>query len=113
MKTKFFIFALIFVVLSAGCALGAIEFYTPEENNAPAASKNFVENDPKLPVYNNPTEFDVDDGQLHISFKGAFRLIGSNKKEEKYVIFCFVATPKKDMNISAVMPHSFKEIFRR
>ena len=96
MKTKFFIFALIFVVLSASCALGAIEFYTPEENNAPAASKNFVENDPRLKPYDNPTEFDVDDGQLHISFKGVFR---REEKNKDWISFVFVATPHKDMEI--------------
>lgn len=96
MKTKFFIFALIFVVLSVGCAFGAIEFYTPEENNAPTASKNFVENDPKLKPYDNPTEFDVADGQLHISFKGVFR--GENKDKD-FLVFVFVVTPQKDMRI--------------
>ncbi|MBQ7220488.1 MAG: hypothetical protein IJS28_05865 [Synergistaceae bacterium] len=53
--------------------------------------------DSKLPKYDNPTEIDLEDGNLHISFKGVFRGID---KQKDYVAFVFVITPKKDMMLN-------------
>ena len=102
MRTRIFVLSMIAVMVMQGLSSAAVVFDEPEE--MPNVSKNFVEQDPKLPPYNNPIEFDVDDGQLHLSFKGVFRLADNWDNPEKMkltddIAFVFVATPKKDMKI--------------
>ena len=82
-RIKIFVFAFFMVIFSVGCSFGAVVFDIPDDDT-PNLQKNFVENDPKLPPYDNPIEFDVADGQLHVSFKGAFRGEG----ERKDLIIC-------------------------
>lgn len=102
MRTRIFILSMIAVMVMQGISSAAVVFDEPEE--IPNMSKNFVEQDPKLPPYNNPIEFDVSEGQLHLSFKGVFRDANNWDNPEKMelldgIAFVFVATAKKDMNI--------------
>ena len=116
MRTRIFVLSMIAVMVMQGLSSAAVVFDEPEE--MPNVSKNFVEQDPKLPPYNNPIEFDVDDGQLHLSFKGVFRLADNWDNPEKMkltddIAFVFVATAKKDMNIQIEQSDLFDGKARR
>lgn len=55
--------------------------------------------DTRLPTYENPSEFDLGDGYIHMSLKGVFRQIDDKGKPSDYIAFVFVATPLKDIDI--------------
>ena len=86
------------VILSAGCAYGVVLFDEPEAK--PELLKNLVENDPRLPAYNNPVEVDLDSGQMHVSFKGVFRVNKERPRDEDKIAFMFVVIPREDMALN-------------
>ena len=75
--------ALVFGLI--GSAEAVMIFRSQEEGGTSAVS---------LPAYDNPMESDVDEGRLHVSFKGIFRIT------DGYVYACFVATPDEDMEMN-------------
>ena len=77
------------------------------------SSTRIIPSDPKLPKYDNPTEIDLEDGNLHISLKGVFRQFEKDNKPNKYVVFCFVAVPKKDIVIDIDESELFDSKARR
>ena len=109
---RFFVLALAIVMTASSSAFGVMIFDT-QENRENTISARIIPSDPKLPKYDNPTEIDIDDGNLHISFKGAFRHLDKNSKPDKYVVFCFVAHPKKDMEIHVDQSELFDSKARR
>ena len=95
---KLLLLALMSVAMFSGAACGFVipsPSPEPEDVHAPRV----IPSDPKLPKYDNPAEIDLEDGNLHISFKGVFRQFEKDNKPNKYVVFCFVAVPKKDIVI--------------
>ena len=100
MKFKIFITALLISALISGCAYAARISIPGENENTSVATKNYIENDPRLPAYENPTEFDVEDGDIHISFKGVFRGLNTQTNEPSdSIYFAFVVTSKRDINL--------------
>ncbi len=91
---RLLVFALMLAVMSSVQAEG---FSVPSHVQEITGSQRVIPSDPKLPKYDNPTEFDLEDGNLHISFKGVFRGI---KDAEEFIGFMFVAVPKKDMYLN-------------
>lgn len=90
MRGRMFAVMCLAVMFMARNANAAIEFYMPDEK--PSPSRHYVVNDPRLKPYDNPTEFDVADGNIHISFKGVFR----SEKFKDEIAFVFVAVSSKD-----------------
>lgn len=101
MRTKIFVLSMIAVIVVQGISSAVIVFDEPE--GKPDMSKNFVVNDPRLNPYNNPTEIDLQDGQLHISFKGIFR----SEKYKDQITFVFVAVSTKDMELRTDRSEAF------
>ena len=109
---KLLALALMSAVMASGSACGfVIPSPSPEQEDVHAP--RVIPSDPKLPKYDNPTEIDLEDGNLHISFKGAFRHLDKDSKPDKYVVFCFVALPKKDMELRVEQSELFDGKARR
>ena len=99
------IVALLLVIMASGSASA---FVVPSPEPEIVSTAREIPSDPKLPKYNNPTEIDLEDGKLHISFKGAFRRhVDKDKKPDNCIVFCFVATPKRDMMLKIAQSELF------
>ena len=91
---RVFVIVLMLAVMASVPALGFVVPAPDIQDNT--SSTRIIPSDPKLPKYDNPTEIDLEDGNLHISFQGVFRGTGDDKE---LIAFIFVATPKKDMRL--------------
>ena len=94
---RLLVIALMIMVMASGSASA---FVVPSPEPGSVSTAREIPSDPKLPKYDNPTEIDLEDGNLHLSLKGVFRQFGKDNKPNKYVVFCFVAIPKKDIVIA-------------
>ena len=96
---RLLLLALMSVVMASGSACGfVIPSPSPEQEDLHAP--RVIPSDPKLPKYDNPTEIDLEDGNLHISFKGVFRNVDSKGQPTDSLAFMFVAVSSKDMTIN-------------
>ena len=63
------IFALVLVwAVLCGSAQGVMIFSPSEPPQVPAKTSRAVQNDPRLPAYDNPIESDLAGGEFHVSF---------------------------------------------
>ena len=89
------------LMLAVMASVPAWGFVVPAPNiQDNTSSTRIIPSDPKLPKYDNPTEIDLEDGNLHISFQGVFRNVDDEGAPNDYLAFMFMATPKKDMTIN-------------
>ena len=97
MTRKVLVLALVIVMCVCGCSCAAKRTHTKAQ---PVYKGRNIPSDPSLPQYDNPSEVDVSDGKLHLSFKGAFRSVDDNGYPTNWVYFAFVALAQEDMSLT-------------
>lgn len=89
MTRKIFVIILSFASILYSCVEGRAFLYD---------TINFVENDIRLPFYDNITELDVNNN-LHMSLKGVFRQRDDKNNPTDWIAFVFVADARRDTTL--------------